>query len=176
MTLPTTCTPARRAVVHALTTVTGMPRALASDQLFRLLPPAQAAANPADVKRKPGVFVVFADAAVDPEMENGSVMTIHHSVVITCTYYMGSDPMAAEVDRQLERMEADGNRLRAALCYPGALATYDGADTGLCGGALRSDGYRAQGPTPMPVTPESEDRLMRVVHYLRASIDTLQPT
>lgn len=181
MTLPSSCTPARRAVVTALTTSTGQPRAIASDYLFRATSPAEVAQNPADVKKKPGVFVLFRDPVLDGEIENGSSIVVHYVAQITCWYWMGSDVLPArasgEVDVQLARIEADENRLRAALCYPGALLTDPSSnDTGLCGHALRSDGYRAVGPDPLPTQGDDAGRVLKVVHYFRASVDQLQPT
>lgn len=179
MTLPSSCTFARRAVMYALANVTGKPRCLASDYLFRLTGPAQATKNAADMKKRPGAFVLFRDAALDGEMENGSSIVVNYTVQITCWYYAGSDALPAkldsETDKALERIEGDEHRLRAALCYPGALDLYGSDDTGLCGQALRDEQWRAAGPDPMG-PDENGDRLLRVIHTFRASVDQLQPT
>lgn len=177
MTLPSSCTTARLAVINALTVdCSPTPRAIAPAYLFKSATPAEVAQNPADLKKQPRAFVLFRDVRLDGEMENGSSIVHHYTVQITCWYWLGSDMMKAEVATQLARLEADAHRLRAALCYPGALASYDGADTGLCGHALRSDGYRAVGPVPLPTQGTDAPRILKVDHFFTASVDQLQPT
>lgn len=179
MTLPSSATVARHAVMTALSTVTAMPRHLTSDQLFRLTSADEVAQNPADLKAKPGALVIFRDPVLDGEMENGSSIVMHYTVQITTWYWSGNTVLrtkiGSELDKALERIEADEHRLRAALCYPGALATYSGNETGLT--ALRSgpESYRAVGPDPAPTRDEAA-RVLKVVHFFRASIDLLQPT
>lgn len=178
MTLPLSASAARRAVLHALTTATGQPRALTT--LFKA-GPATMPQNVADVKGAPRCHVLMRDPVLDGEMENGSSETVHYVCQITCWYYSGSDVLPAkassENDTALARIETDFVAVRAALCYPGALAADpSGNDTGLAGHALRSDGWRAQGPDPMPTQGTETARVLRVVHFFRASIDQLQPS
>lgn len=186
MTLPSSCTTARLAVINALTVdCSPTPRAIPSAYLFKTATPAEAAQNPADIKKQPRAFVLFRDARLDGEMENGSSLTVHYTVQITCWYWLGSDLVKTEVATHLARAEADQHRLRAALCYPGALAsftgtsagvTYTAADTGLCGHALRADGYHAAGPVTLPTQGTDAQRILKVDHFFTASIDQLQPT
>lgn len=121
--------------------------------------------------------MLFRDSTLDGEMENGSSIVVHHVCQITCWYWLGSDLMRAEAETQLQRVEADGGRIRAALCYPGALLTSPaGDDTGLTGHALRSDGYRTAGPVPLPTQTASDPRILKVDHFFVATIDQLQPS
>ncbi len=176
MTAPSSCTLARHAVLTALTTATGKPQALAN--LFRVASPADVAANPADFRAKPGVWVIFRDGRTDDQMRVGSVLTWFYTVDVVCSYYAGSDVMRAkiggELDTYLSRIEDDGPRVYAALTYPGALALYSSSDTGLDGGALRPDGYRSLGPVQIGGA-ENEARVLRVTHTFTASLDLAQP-
>jgi hypothetical protein len=175
VTAPSSCTPARLAVVAALTTSTGKPRALVN--LYRQATPADVAQNLADLKKKPSAFVLFGDAVLDGEVENGSKITMHYVVTITRWYWMGSDLIKREVERQMARIDADTPLMRAALCATGALELDpSGNATGLAGQALRSDGWRSMGPAPLPTQAPDADRVLRCVDTFRASIDLLQPT
>ena len=176
MALPSSPTHARNAVITALTTVTGATRGLASNEIYKRASPTTWAQNLADLKKQPRCFVVFRDPVLDGEMENGSSIVMHWTVQITTWWWMGSDQMRDEVDTQLGRIEESANAIRAALCYPGALALDGSDDTGLVGHALRSDAYRAQGPDEIPTTTPDGPRALRLVHYFRASVETLQPT
>lgn len=177
MALPTSCTPARLAVVNALTVATALPRSLVTADLYKRATPANWAQNPADLKKTPRAFVLFRDPVLDGETENGSSIVIHHTVVITTWWWSGNPLIKDEFEARLADLEDATNKLRAALCYPGALTTSpSAADTGLCGHALRNDSYRAQGPDDVPVPGAESDRALRVIHFFRASIDTLQPT
>lgn len=179
MTLPSSPTLARRAIETALSTVTGQPSALGAPYLFRIASLAEVAQNTASLKSKPAALVTLRDPRIIGAERVGDITSMEWTVAVTCWYWTGSDVMptkiGGEVDKARERIEGDPLRIFAALTYPGALATYDGSETGLAGGALRSDVYTASGPSMAPAIPQNEARIAVVTHTFVASLDLATP-
>jgi hypothetical protein len=163
-------TAARQAVIAALTTVTGKPRALPEASLFRSSLVSKAKDRTISARVNKRAFVLFSDAYIEPGAnEFGSIIKHFYTVTVECRYAMGSDLFADETNRALDVIDADQPLIRAALCAPGALV-----GCGLDGDALRSDAYRTQGPTPP--RNENGERVLTVTHFFTASIDITQPT
>lgn len=191
MTLPSSWKPARDAVVAALTTVRTAPRAIPSGKLFVEGTPAEIVARPESLKpgsstsktQGPRAFVIFRDGS--PEVpglwETSTERREVWFVQITCWYWLGNDMLptvAGEMPKALQRVAEDQERILAALCYPGALATDpSGNDTGLDGGSLRADQYRCVGPDPMPIQRgEQSYRVMRITHLFRTTLTLAAPS
>lgn len=181
MALPSSTDPLRLAVQYALTTVTTKPRTLTASRLFKIAWPAEIVERPATLKGQPRCFVVVKDDDVGEDgftLLSTSSFRMVVTVQVTTWYWMGSELVKSEVDTALLRIAEDKLRVAACLSYPGALALSPaGAQTGLDGDALRLDlGYRTIGPNPMPVSSGSEERVMRVDHVFRTSVELLPPT
>lgn len=168
----TSAIPARLAVIAALTTATGKPRALAS--LFRRSGPNPATARTIASKVNKRCAVVFTEWTDDGDLVPLPVAASTYAVQVICTYAAGSDLFSAEDDLAITAYLADAVTVPAALTQAGALALDPTpVATGLAGGALRRDGYRAV-VTP-PRNTEGE-RLYMVTHFFTATIDITQPT
>lgn len=179
MALPTDTTPLRLAVVHALTAATGQPRSLGLDgyPLFVEVGPSETLQRGGAALDRPGVTVAVRDHGPDPEglmFEMSDRRREVCFVEIRCSYPSGNPAVAAEINATLAAIERDRQRVLAALLYPSALLEApDGRETGLDSGCLRWDGYSSQGPEPWPL-PQGE-RVLRVTHRFRCSVELTQP-
>lgn len=178
MAFPTDTEPLRAAVLYALTTTTGQPRAIRGEYLFRELEPADGAARAAAVKNRPGVTVdVLEDGPADGSMlEMSDRARLAVRVVITIVYASGASVSAAERRAASRLRAADTARILSALCYPGALDVDQyGNETGVDGGALVREKWSASGPATQPAR-SADARVLRVVHTFRTSVELAQPT
>lgn len=177
MALPTSTEPLRLAVLHALTSPTGKPRAIQPGLLYEPALDAQGSVRAGAPKATPSVYVVVRDHAPDPDslgLEGSSIRRESVLVEITCSYWSGNPTSRSEMGETLARIEADRQRLLGALLYPEALRyDPDGQDAGLDGGSLRWDGYSSTGPAPLPV-PSGSPRVLQVVHRFRAKVELSQ--
>lgn len=182
MTLPTSFKPLRKAVIAALTTSTGKPRALASGHLF-----AQAAASErhqrgVTTKAAPRALVVIKNARPDVQggvLQGTDIQRDMVTVEITLWYYAGSELFSAETTTALDRIDEDTPLIVAALCQPGALVLDPSSNpTGIDGGSLRVELWSSQGPDLIPVqqSPTEGRRIFRVVHTFVTGIELQQPT
>jgi hypothetical protein len=145
----TTIAHLRTAIIEALTTdLTAdatKPRAIAAANLFNVgMPPGMdATLRSVRAREKPGAFVVIAkmtpDAGVADEL--GSDHLYHCQIVISRDYYLGYEHRPADISDAFTQCIDDLLRLRAALCWPGALDETAAANaTGIAGAALRPVG------------------------------------
>lgn len=133
----------RTAIHEALTTdrTATHTRAIPSAYLFqRGLPPGlDATLRSTRAKGTPGAFVVIARMTPEPGVgdELGSDHLYRLSIVISRDYWLGYEQRTADIDTVMSRVADDLMRVRAALCFPGALdTTAAGADTGIADNAL----------------------------------------
>ncbi len=170
MTLPRTLTPARRAIVAALTSNTGHALAL-SERLFVLLPVAKAAAQASKIKGSPSVWVSPIRNLADDRglRQQATTHAFGAQVEITVSYWSGDPKSESELDACQCIIEADGPRIVAALCEPGALDTDpNGLSTGITGGQLLRDGYASRGPEPWPI---ESARVVTVTHLFPLHVE-----
>ena len=151
MALPSSFTHAHTAIYEALTSDTGRTRALATEHLFKRLAERRAdgGAEGEAIKLGKAVLVVLRDFGAVPQPEIAPSDRIRYAGVcdIVRLYHAGNDHMSSETERARLLAADDLHRVRAALCWPGALATtLAGAVTGIDGGALTAIGHRSQGP------------------------------
>ena len=139
----TTIAHLRTAVIEALTTdrTATYTRAIPADYLFqRGLPPGlDPQIRSTRCTGKPGVFVVV--SRVTPHAGVGTELGSDHlydcQIVISRDYYLGHEQIHADIDSVFTRVTDDLFRMRAALCYPGALdQTAAGHATGIAPEAL----------------------------------------
>lgn len=170
MTWPTTTTPLRRAVMHALTKPTGMVSAIPEHQLFVRGLPLEREPSVGDVRKRPSAWAIVRDVAADiPTNEMSGERRVRVTVQIATSFWAGNESIPAEVEAQLDVLAKHTHALLNALTYPGSLATDDeGNATGLDGGSLRAANaseWRSQGPDQIGTT-----RMLRVVHYFTATV------
>lgn len=151
MALPSSFAPAHAAIYEALTSDTGRTRALATEYLFkRRASKRDDAGTESDaIRLGRSVLVVLRDFGAVPQPEIAPSDRIRYAGIceITRLYHAGNDLMSSEVERARLIAADDLHRVRAALCWPGALATtLAGEVTGIDGGALTAVGHRSQGP------------------------------
>jgi hypothetical protein len=164
---PSSTTPLREAVVHALTRSTGLPRALPDDQLLVLWKPGEVIAAPSagQVYRTAKCMVLpILSRPIEPQLEMTDRMPVEATIEIRCWYFTGK-PNTSEWTRAMREIETHSVRVPSALTYPGNLATApDGTETGLWGGSLRVDGdrYDMRG-APVPREPS----IFQVTHLFR---------
>lgn len=180
MTFPLNTIPLRKAVTRALTKPTGKYRAIPTEFLFALGVPSLEALNSAQLKNRPSVWVVVRDRGSEaPTNEAAGERRLRCTVRITVHYWAGSENHTAESLKQLDKIDADGARILAALAYPGSLdVDEDGVEVGLDGGSLRaanSSEYSSTGPDPVNTGPDGP-RVLRVVHQFLATLTLAQPT
>lgn len=152
MALPTSFDAAYEAIYEALTTSTGKTRAIGSTQLFKRLASknADAGAEADAIKHGKACLVVFRDWSdvPQPEIAPGDRIRFAGICEITRFYHAGSALMYEERERARKLAADDLLRVRAALCWPGALTTNAALEvTGIDGGALTASGHRSVGPT-----------------------------
>jgi hypothetical protein len=152
MALPTSFDAAYEAVYEALTTSTGKTRAIDSAQLFKRLASknAEAGTEAESIKHGKACLVVFRDWSdvPQPEMAPGDRIRFAGVCEITRIYHAGNSLMYEERERARKLASDDVLRVRAALCWPGALSTNAALEvTGIDGGALTASGHRSVGPT-----------------------------
>ena len=151
MALPTTFGPATEAIYEALTTATGKSRAIATEHLFLKLAAKRIDADLAaqSIVRK-RVLVVLKDitSALGPEVQPSNRLRYTGTVEILRVYHAGNDLFSDEMERARLLALDDLHRMRAALCWPGALQ-FDAAleETGIDGFALNAIGHRSIGPS-----------------------------
>lgn len=170
---PEDTTPLEEAVVKALTTETGLFRALKSADLFSLSAPGAEVLNPASLKARPSCWVITRDFTSEPPTsEVSDEVRVRCTVQVTLHYWAGSDVMKKEALKARARIARDMIRVRAALAYPGALL-----DVGLDGNSLRAGPgeWRTVGPEPLRL-PEDGTRILRVNHLFLATLTLSQPT
>lgn len=170
MTWPTTTTPLRRAVMHALTKPTGRVSAIPEHQLFVRGLPFDSRSSVGDVRKRPSAWAIVRDPAADiPTNEMSGERRVRVTVQIATSFWAGNESIPAEVEAQLDALAEHTHALLNALTYPGSLATDDeGNATGLDGGSLRAANaseWRSQGPDQIGTT-----RMLRVVHYFTATV------
>lgn len=152
MPLPMSFLPAVTVIYEALTTVRSTPRALPPTRLFRKLAARRDDVSVASqVIAGPLALVVLRDlqVAAGPEIAPGDRLRYTGVCEIARYYHAANDLFSEEMERARLRAADDLHLVRAALCWPGALATTDGTDeaTGIDGGALMSVGHRSTGPS-----------------------------
>lgn len=141
----------RTAILEALTTdrTATHPRALPAAKLFQVglppgLPPQMR--SPRALPR-PGAFVAIARIVPEPGVadELGSDHTYRVGIVISRDYHVDFHSSFDDIQAAFTRVADDFMRLRAALCFPGALdATAAGADTGIADTGLEATGAETQ--------------------------------
>lgn len=139
----TTVAHLRTAIHEALTTDRSAThtRAISSTYLFqRGLPPGlDATIRSTRAKGTPGAFVVIARMTPEPGVadELGSDHLYRLQIVISRDYFLGYEQSSTDIDAVMSRVADDLMRMRAALCFPGALdATAASDDTGIADNAL----------------------------------------
>lgn len=152
MPLPISFVPAATVIYEALTTERTTSRALPADRLFRRLAARRDdASTAAQVIAGPLVLVVLRDLQVapGPEMAPSDRLRYTGLCEVTRYYHAANDLFSEEMERARLRAADDLHLVRAALCWPGALATTDGTAeaTGIDGGALMAVGHRSTGPS-----------------------------
>ncbi len=152
MALPTSFDQAYEAIYEALTTSTGNSRAIGSTYLFKRLASknAEAGTEGEAIKHSKACLVVFRDFADVPQPEVAPASRIRYQGVceITRLYHAGNSLMYEERERARKLALDDLHRVRAALCWPGALTLNAALETtGIDGGALNASGMRSVGPT-----------------------------
>ncbi len=152
MALPTSFDAAYEAIYEALTTSTGKTRAIGSTHLFRRVASknAEAGTEGEAIRLGKAVLVTLRDLGdvPQPEIAPGDRIRFAGTCEIVRIYHAGNALMYEE--RELARKLAadDLLRVRAALCWPGALSTNAALEvTGIDGGALTASGHRSVGPT-----------------------------
>jgi len=172
MSLASSTVPLRRAVIAALTTVTGQPSAIPAASLFREAVPAPAAQRAVTLRQGPTAWVTVRDHSADGDrimLEMSTVRAERVTVEVLCEYYAGSEQFSSEHSTALVRLEEDRQRVMRALLYPEALRyDPDGDDTGLDGGSLRYDGYRSVGPI---LGVAGKSRVLSVIHTFPATLE-----
>lgn len=152
MALPTSFDQAYEAIYEALTTSTGKTRAIGSTQLFKRLASknSEAGSEGESIKLGKACLVVFRDFADVPQPEVAPANRIRYQGIceITRLYHVGNSLMYEERERGRKLALDDLHRVRAALCWPGALTLNAALETtGIDGGALTASGMRSVGPT-----------------------------
>ena len=162
--MPRTLTPARQAIVAALTTATGKTNAL-GPRLFQLMPPARGAERGKLLMATPGVWVAIKNAATtgNPLLDQSTTQGFALTAEITCSYWSGDPKNPAEVERTQAMFEEDGPRVVSALTSEALHLAPNGISTGIIGGQLLRVGYSSRGPDPWPLDTGAA-RLVRVVH------------
>lgn len=182
MTLPVSFKPLRYAVIAALTTSTGKPRALSAGHLFAQAAASERQQRGATTKGRPRALVVVKNARPDVQggvLQGTDIQRDMVTVEITLWYYAGSELFSAETNATLDRIDEDTPLVVAALCQPGALVTDpSGNATGIDGSSLRIELWSSQGPDLIPVqqSPSDGRRVFRVVHTFLTGIELQQPT
>lgn len=181
MTLPTTLTPARRAIEHALTKATSGTFALSkTGPLFQLLAPAEAAKRAASIASNPGVLVGVFATGDEPEpsfFEGSDRQRFAVLIQLVCSYWSGSPNITSETDRALEQIERDTPRIYAALTETGVLdRDPSGAETGFdSGGGVSRLAGGTSGPEPWPMKA-GDARVFTVTHRFSAAVELTKPT
>lgn len=150
MALPTTFGPATEAIYEALTTATGKSRAIATEHLFLKIADKRGDVDLASqAMTRKRVLVVFKDitSALGPEVQPSDRLRYTGTVEILRVYHAGNDLFSSEMERARELAANDLHRMRAALCWPGALEKNAALEeTGIDGFALNAIGHRSIGP------------------------------
>lgn len=171
--LPPSIKPLWSAVVRALTTATGKPRALPTERLFKLgfAPAVPETARPLQVHERKRCWVaVISPRIIDPQLEMSDRQRWQVTIEITCWYTAGHELSLREAQAAYEAAIDDVTFVRAALCYPGALAEdAGGVRTGLDGGSL-ANALTVAGPVPVP-----DAGLIRVVYAFTTSLEVAAP-
>lgn len=172
MALPTDTTPLYDAVVAALSTWTGQPRAIPAAYLLKSGMPKDidSGARAGTIGGRPIFFVApIEETATDA----GLMMTDRRRVdaeVQILVWYVGHPTHEAEWQAMRARAAADKQRIVDALTYPSALySAPDGKRTGLDGGSLRTDDSRCVIEGPVPA--QGYDRVHRVTYRFRAGVE-----
>lgn len=160
----------RTAILEALTTSTGKPRALPSQYLFQVgLPPGvDATLRSTRALDKPGAFVSIgrAEAMAGVSIELGSDLLYSMNVAISRDYFLGWEFSIADIQTAMTRVIDDFMRVRAALCYPGALdQTAAAGATGIADNGLDATG--AQTSVRFDRIGEGRDRLLNAIDVFR---------
>lgn len=141
----------RTAILEALTTdrTATHPRALPADKLFQVGLPPGLPAQMRSVRAlpRPGAFVVVARQSTAPGVADE--LSDEHQyvlgIVISRDYHIGFHSSEADIQAAFTRVADDFKRIRAALCYPGALdRTADGDVTGIADTGLIATGAESQ--------------------------------
>lgn len=151
MTLPTSFDAAYEAVVEALTTDTGRTRALTPEHLFKRIASTRSDGDlEAQVlKHRKVALVVLRDLVphVGSEMQPTDRLSYDGFFDLVLLHHSGNDLFAEEMDRARKQAVNDIHRIRAALCFPGVLATNAaGTEAGIDGDQLTSRGAVSRGP------------------------------
>lgn len=166
----------RTAILEALTTVTGKPRALASQYLFQAgYPPGvDPTLRSTRALEKPGAFVAI--GRVEPQAgvttEIGSDRLYLLQIAISRDYHIGYEFSLADVQTWMSRVADDFMRVRDALCYPGNLTQTAGAiQTGIADNGL--DASHAFTTVRFERIGEGRDRLLNAIdvfhcHFLHS--------
>lgn len=182
MTYPTTTTPIREAVVHALTKHTGMPRCIPRERLYVLGRPAELLEppRPGELYRRPRAFVApIEPIGFEPHLQMTDRMRVDINVEIRTWYFGGDGVGSREWEEASKLWEQDALNVYSALTYPGNLANApDGTETGLLDGSLPDDRerYRPRVQVLPKRTAEQRELIVQVGHVFRARAELTRPT
>jgi hypothetical protein len=173
---PTSTTPLREAIEHALTTATGLPRALPESALLVRWKPGDAIGppSPGQVYRTARfILLPIITRPIEPQLEMTDRMDVEATIEIRTWYFTGK-PNTSQWQDAMRAIDAHRVLIPSALTYPGNLATApDGTETGLYGGSLRVDGnrYRTR-EQPVPRDPT----VYMVAHFFDVPVELARPT